>query len=122
MQIFLVEDSPIVRERLLQMLATVPGTHVAGHASGAEEAIRGVLESRPDVVVLDIKLAQGTGFDVLRALHLRAPEITVFMLSNFATGPYRRLAAELGARDFFDKSTELESMRAALARRAAAAH
>ena len=41
------------------------------------------------------------------------------MLSNFATQPYRRLAAELGARDFFDKSTEFERVRDLVAKRAA---
>jgi hypothetical protein len=43
------------------------------------------------------------------------------MLSNFATQPYRRLAAELGAHDLFDKSTEFECVRDLLAKRAAIA-
>ena len=118
MNIFLVEDSRIVHQRLLGMLASVPGAHVAGHATGATEAIRAIGKSRPDIVVLDISLAQGTGFDVLRALRVQAPETKVFMLSNFATEPYRRLAADLGAQDFFDKSTEIDALRTALASRA----
>lgn len=119
MEIYLVEDSAIVRKRLEAMLAQVPGARVVGYASGAAEAIGDILAKKPQVVVVDLKLAQGTGFDVLRALHAQAPEIECYMLSNFAAQPYRRLAAELGARDFFDKSSEFESVRDVVARRAA---
>jgi hypothetical protein len=44
------------------------------------------------------------------------------MLSSFASEPYRRLAARLGARDFFDKSTEFERVRDLIAARAATKH
>lgn len=114
--VFLVEDSPLVAERLLEMLENVPGVRIAGRAAGADEAIRDILAAHPDVVVLDIRLAQGSGFDVLRALHDRAPEIEVYMLSGFASEPYRHLAARLGARGFFDKSTEFARVRDAVAR------
>jgi len=119
MQVFLVEDSVMVLERLTAMLASVPGTQVMGHATEADDAIRAILEGRPDVVVLDLKLARGSGFDVLRAVHERAPEIDVYMLSNFSSEPYRRLAERLGARDFFDKSSEFERVRDIVAKRAA---
>jgi DNA-binding NarL/FixJ family response regulator len=117
--IYLVEDSTIVRERLESLLATVPGTRVVGHAAGAREAINDILAKHPHVVLCDLSLEQGTGFDVLRAITARAPAIECYMLSNFATQPYRRLAAELGARDFFDKSSEIERVRDLVAKRAA---
>ncbi len=120
-QIYLVEDSNLVRERLEAMLTEVPQARVVGHAASAAEAISDILAKKPDVVVVDLKLAQGTGFDVLRALHAQAPEIDCYMLSNFATQPYRRLAAELGARGFFDKSIEFERVRELVAQRAGSA-
>ena len=120
--VFLVEDSAQIVARLEEMLAAIDGVHTVGSAARADDAIREVLALRPDAVLCDIGLAQGTGFDVLRALHERAPGIEVFMLSNFATEPYRRLAARLGARGFFDKSTELGRMRDAVAARAAGQH
>ena len=115
--IFIVEDSALVRERLLELLGEVPESRVVGVAAGADEAIEEILAERPDVVLLDLSLAQGSGFDVLRAVHEAAPEIDVYMLSSFATEPYRRLAARLGARDFFDKSSEFERVRDTLAAR-----
>ncbi len=119
MEIFLVEDSAIVRKRMTEMLAAVPGARVSGHASSADTAIREILAAKPDVVVLDLKLAQGSGFDVLRAVRARAPAIDFYMLSNFSSEPYRRLARQLGAVDFFDKSSEFERVRDIVAKRAA---
>ena len=122
MNVFLVEDSAQVVQRLEELLGAIRGVRTVGSAGRADEAIREVLTLRPDAVLCDISLAQGTGFDVLRALHAQAPDVEVYMLSNFATEPYRRIAARLGARDFFDKSTELERMRDAVAARAASHH
>jgi len=120
LKVYLVEDSPVLRERLEAMLATIAGARTVGYASGAEDAVRGIGEQRPDVVVLDLKLAQGSGFDVLRGLKGLSPPVDVYVLSNFATEPYRRIAAQLGARGVFDKSHEFNELRQALAERAAA--
>ena len=122
MNVFLVEDSAQLVQRLEEMLDAIAGVRTVGSAASADEAIREVLALHPDAVLCDISLAQGTGFDVLRALHARAPDVDVYMLSNFATEPYRRLAERLGARGFFDKTTELERMRDAVAARAALQH
>jgi DNA-binding NarL/FixJ family response regulator len=121
MQVFIVEDSPLVRARLVDLLESIPGASVVGQASCADAAIRDILAARPDVVLLDLNLAEGSGFDVLRAVHHQAPEIDFYMLSNFAAYPYRELAERLGARDFFDKSKEFGRVRDIIARRAATA-
>lgn len=121
-KVFLVEDSPLVLERLTALLGAVPNTRIVGHAAGAEEAVRAILAAKPDVVVLDLKLAQGTGFDVLIELHDKAPGIDLYMLSNFSSEPYRRQAERLGARGFFDKSIEFERVRDAIAQRAVQVH
>jgi len=109
----------MVRERLQRMLSQVPGAHVGGHATQARAAIRDILEKKPDVVVLDLKLDEGSGFDVLKEVHEREPGIDIYMLSNFASEPYRRYALRLGALDFFDKSSEFERVRDVIAKRAA---
>jgi DNA-binding NarL/FixJ family response regulator len=122
MEIFLVEDSPLLRTRLTEMLGAIPGARVVGEAEHADVAIRDILAMQPDVVVLDLSLAGGTsGFEVLRAVSRQAPEIDIYMISNFVAEPYRELAERLGARDFFDKSRELERVRRVIAERAAAA-
>jgi len=118
-RIYLVEDSPIVLERLEKLLGSMQNARIVGHAATADAAIAGILAARPDVAFVDLKLAQGSGFEVLRAVHELDPRIDVYMLSNFASEPYRRHAERLGARDFFDKSKDFERVRDIVARRAA---
>ena len=118
-RVFLVEDSQPVRERLTEFLKTIEGVDPVGSAATARDAEQAILAERPDAVLLDIKLAQGSGFDVLRSLRASAPQIEVYMFSNFAAPAYRQLAANLGARGFFDKTTEMSSLRRTMAERAA---
>ena len=119
MKIFLVEDSLVARGPLAAMLATIPGAQVVGEAQSALPAIRDILTLRPDLVLLDVHLAEGSGFDVLNAVHVAAPEIDFCVLTSFAPHPYRQLAGRLGARAVFDKSRELERVRELVARRVA---
>ena len=122
MQVFLVEDSIPVRERLVALLQALPDTEVVGHASDADTAICAILAAQPDVVLIDISLAAGSGFDVLRAVQSEAPQIDVYMLSSFAAYPYRQLAETLGARGFFDKTQDMDRVRELIAERAAQPH
>jgi DNA-binding NarL/FixJ family response regulator len=119
MKIFLVEDSLVARGRLAATLATIPGAQIVGEAANAMEAIRDILTLRPDLVLLDVHLSEGSGFDVLHAVHIAAPEIEFCMLSSYAPAAYRPLAVRLGVREFFDKR-EIERVRALVARRVAA--
>ena len=91
-KVFLVEDSPAILQRLEKLLCDTGQVLIVGEASTAESAISGILMARPDIVFLDLQLAKGSGFDVLRAVHEKAPSIRVYMLSNFACGPYRQTA------------------------------
>ena len=115
MKVFLVEDAPLLRVRLEALIASIPGTRVVGYADGAQEAVRAILAERPDVVVLDIHLAEGNGFDVLRGLRAAAFAPVIHVLTNYPLDGYRQTALRLGARGFFDKSTEFDALRAALA-------
>lgn len=112
-----MEDAPLLRERLEALIAAIPGAQSAGHAVAADDAVRSILAERPDVVVLDIHLAQGNGFDVLRALRAAAFAPEVYVLTNYPQEAYRRTAEALGACGFFDKSSEFDRLRDALAAR-----
>ena len=115
-----MEDSPLLRKRMEQMIDALPGARVVGHAATADAAIDAILAAPPDAVVLDIQLEKGSGFDVLRSVREAHPEISVYVLTNFANEAYRSAATRLGARGFFDKSNEFELLRGALTAAAAA--
>ena len=122
MKIFLVENSLVVRGQLVAMLAAIPGAEIVGVAESALPAIRDILNLRPDLVLLDVHLAEGSGFDVLNAVHVNAPEIDFCMLTSFAPHSYRQLAERLGAGAVFDKQMEFGRVHDLVARRVAAAH
>ena len=116
MRIFLVEDAPLLRERVATLVQAIEGAIIVGSAATAAEALTGILSMRPDAVILDLHLADGSsGLDVLRALQKQAPAIKVFVLTNFPSEAYRRASERFGARGFFDKSSEFERLREVLA-------
>ena len=114
-KVFLVEDSPMLRTRVEAMLGSISGATMVGHADGAQQAIAAILAARPHAVVLDLHLKEGNGFDVLRAVSKSAPDIAFYVLTNHPAEGYRLAAKRLGARGFFDKSTEFEQFRDTLA-------
>lgn len=104
----------MLRDRVQSIVGSIPGAQCVGHAATAKDAIAGIEQSRPDIVVLDIQLEEGSGFDVLRAVRASLPQVSFYVLTNFANEAYRRKAQSLGARGFFDKSHEFDRLRDAL--------
>jgi len=105
-KVFVVEDSPAVRKRLVAMLGTVPGVVVAGEADSVRTAADGVLAAAADVILLDLQLLDGNGLDVLARVKPVRPDLRVIVLSNLATPQYRAASLAAGADVFLDKSHE----------------
>ena len=111
LRVYLVEDSPILVRLLADLLSTDASIFVVGKAASARIAIKEIGALRPDVVVLDIALQNSSGFTVLKKFAPTDRNRPVFiMLSNLALEPYRRRAANLGARHFFDKHRQITEM------------
>lgn len=110
-RIFVADDFLPVRRRLIEFLTAVHGVDVVGEAETPAEAIGAILEAQPDWVILDYQLRGGTGVDVLRAVHPKAPSIRFIVLTNHPTPQYRRACTESGAGWFFDKTTEFGKIR-----------
>jgi DNA-binding NarL/FixJ family response regulator len=106
MRVYLVEDAPVICDRLAEMLGAIHGVEVTGQTGSVPQAISGILDGRPDAVVLDMKLADGNGLQVLRAVCKQAPEVQFIVLTNYADDFYRDMCLRAGARFFFDKSSE----------------
>jgi DNA-binding NarL/FixJ family response regulator len=110
MKIFIVEDSKLVIERLSRLFSERPGLEIVGTAGGAHKALRAIDLARPDVVILDLRLQGGTGWDVLRSLKSRPISPVVIMLTNFPSVFHRVKAKQFGADFFLDKSEEFEKL------------
>jgi DNA-binding NarL/FixJ family response regulator len=107
-KVFVVDDSAIVRERLITLLAEVPNVTIAGEAEMARDAIAGIERQHPDIVVLDISMPGGSGIQVLEKIKKDRPAPMVIMLTNFDHPQYRQRCMQLGADHFLDKSNSFE--------------
>lgn len=114
-QVFIADDSAVVRERLVEMLNSLSGIEVIGQAQNVKEATDMIRDLHPDAVTLDINMPGGSGFDVLQTILSESNEVGLtpvfIMLSNLSHAPYRRKALNAGANFFFDKSTEFEQVK-----------
>jgi DNA-binding NarL/FixJ family response regulator len=84
MRVLLVDDHEIVREGLRVMLDAQNDIEVVGEAASAADAIRRVGFDDPDVVVLDVRLPDGSGVEACREIRERFPDVRVLMLTSFA--------------------------------------
>jgi DNA-binding NarL/FixJ family response regulator len=107
LQVYIVEDSPII-QRLLGSAIVAAGAELSGCTADAQTAIADVFALEPDVILIDIRLASGSGFDVLKALQEQnlVPGAIKVVLTNHADAEYQNLSIRLGADRFFDKSSE----------------
>lgn len=116
MKVYVVDDSTLVRERLVALLSEIPGVQVIGSAENADEGLAGITMKRPDIAILDIRMASGSGISVLEELKKREDCPTVIMLTNYPYPQYRRKCMEAGADYFFDKSSEFSKLTDVLSR------
>jgi DNA-binding NarL/FixJ family response regulator len=114
MRILLVEDHAVTQELLRQMLALVPGADVV-HVAPTSAAAVDWLRRHPDgwdLAVIDLFLADGHGFDVLRHCRRRAAHQRAVLLTNYTREPVRENARRAGADAVFDKTTEMKGFMA----------
>ncbi len=116
MRIVIVEDSPLLRDNLIRLFADHPELSVLGSAAGEDAAVALIAAQRPDTVLLDLSLSQGSGLGVLRRLRATpglAPRVLV--LSSRPADPWEALCLDAGADAFLDKAGDPSVLLAQLA-------
>ena len=115
-QVFIVDDHPIVRRGLRSSLADLPDIKVIDEASDGAEAISKVRASKPDVVLLDISMPGKTGLEVLKQLHAEMPAIRVLILSTYPEKQYAMRCFGSGAAGYLTKESAPEELVTAIRR------
>jgi len=113
LRILAVDDEPLALKRVELLLARVPHAQLVGKASSGPEAIEAIRELRPDVVLLDIKMAGQSGIDVVEQLEGPWLPQVIFVT---AFDEFAIKAFEIGAADYVLKPVELSRLDAALER------
>lgn len=106
LSVLIVEDSEIVRSRLVRLLEAVGGVSIVGCADDGIKAMGLFAEHRPEVVLLDIELPGLNGFKLLEAFKRELPGTRVIVLTTYASAEFGQICARLGADYFLNKARE----------------
>ena len=110
MRVLIADDSAVVVERLVTLLSELEDVEIIAEVQTCGEATECIQQLQPDVVILDIRMPDGSGIDVLETAKKTATAPIIMMLTNFPYPQYREKCLRAGADFFFDKSTEFEEM------------
>lgn len=111
MRVLIVDDEPLARRRLVQLIAALPDVEIAGEAESGREALELVKLLRPDVLLLDIEMPAVDGFAVLKALP-QDPAPAIIFVTAFQDHAVK--AFELRATDFVVKPVSGDRLASAL--------
>ena len=117
--VLLVDDHDLIRQGLRRAFESDPGFTVVGDAGSAAEALAKARDLQPGVVVLDVRLPDGSGFDVARQLRAERKDVGIVVLTMYAGDDQLFTALEAGASAFINKDAPADEVLAA-ARHAAA--
>ena len=110
LRVLLVDDHEVVRAGIKALLDAQDDMVVVGEAGTAEEGIRRVGYDEPDVVVLDVRLPDGSGVEACRDIRSRFPEVKVLMLTSFADEEALMAAILAGASGYVLKRVKMTDL------------
>ena len=102
-RLFLVDDHPIVRQGLAQLIDNEPDLQVCGQGEDVYQSLRTIRQVKPDLCLVDVSLKDGDGLELLKELTAMDPDQKVLILSMHDEGLYAERALRAGARGYIMK-------------------
>jgi DNA-binding NarL/FixJ family response regulator len=110
LRVLLVDDHEVVRAGLRALLEAQDGIEVVGEVGTAADAVRQVGFNAPDVVVMDVRLPDGSGVEATRKIRDRWPDVAVLVLSSFADEEALMSSIEAGASGYLLKRVDTDAI------------
>ena len=114
--VFVIDDHPIVRDGLTQLINREPDLTVCGTSEDIYEALKAMQTLKPDIALADISLKGADGIELIKNLKIRMPALPVLVLSIHDESIYAPRALRAGARGFIMKQEATENVLLALRR------
>jgi DNA-binding NarL/FixJ family response regulator len=114
--VLIVDDHPIVRQGLAQLINQESDLHVCGQAEDGHEALQAIRTLDPDMVVVDISLKDTSGIELIKDIKVQYPNLPVLTLSMHDEGIYAERAMRAGARGYIMKQEATEKVVTAIRR------
>ncbi|MDJ0779730.1 MAG: response regulator transcription factor [Gammaproteobacteria bacterium] len=102
-RILIVDDHPLVRAGFAQLIGDCPDLEVCGEAGDVAEALNQVEQSRPDLAIIDLSLAGGSGLDLIERLRARDQDLLMLVASMHDETLYAERVLAAGARGYINK-------------------
>ena len=102
-KVFLVDDHPLVREGLTNLIDRQPNLVVCGEAEDASSALRDIAATEPDVAIVDLSLKDVSGLELIKSLKSKSPHVRIIVLSMYDEKLYAERAIRAGARGYVMK-------------------
>lgn len=103
-RVLIVDDHPLVRRGVRELLETHKGWEICGEAATGVEAVEQVRRVKPNIVVMDISMPEMDGFEAIRQIRAIAPEVEILALTMHNSEPMFRGVMEAGAHGYVLKS------------------
>jgi DNA-binding NarL/FixJ family response regulator len=113
-RVVIIDDETLVRQGIRSLLQLADDIEVVADTGDGEEAVRLVRELEPEVVLLDLRMPEFTGLDLLREFHAKDLDTGVIILTTFDDDESMLEAVRLGARGFLLKDVTLDQLLAAV--------
>lgn len=115
-RIFIVDDHPLVREWLSQLINHDPGLTVCGETESAPSTLSAIAPARPDLIIVDINLKNSSGIELIKDLKELHPGVFVLVLSMHDESLYAERVFRAGARGYVNKRETAQKVVAAIHR------
>jgi DNA-binding NarL/FixJ family response regulator len=109
LRVFLVEDAVAVRGKIALLFGAIADVLIVGEAEDHDTALAAIRERAADVAVVDLRLAAGSGIDLIAALTRTMPHVVTIALTNHCGPAFRAACKTAGAHYFFDKTAEFDA-------------
>ena len=115
-QILIVDDHPVVRQGLKQLIDQEEGYCVCSEAADEDEALANIEEYDPDIVIVDLVLKSTSGLELIRSIQRLWPSLPILVLSMHDESLYAERALRAGARGYVMKQEVIETLMTGIAR------
>lgn len=116
LKVLVVDDHPIVRQGLAQLINQEPDMEVCAEAEDAAQAMKAIKDSNPDVAIVDVFLKDSNGIDLIKSLQQTHRALPVLVLSMYDESLYAERAIRAGAKGYIMKQEATEKVIEAIRR------
>ena len=109
-RLFVVDEYPLIREGLKRVIGQEADLEICGEAHTVQRALEGVAINKPDLILLDLRIGNGDGLELIKSLKVKFPLMRILAVSQFDEAVYAERTLRAGAHGFVMKRQEVSEL------------